>query len=120
MPAFDPNIHAIDPKSGFQVEKATGRPVGLISPDHQPVAPIGEFPKWVPVHESRIQRRKADGAPDHVSVDGFVHVFVNRADGAVTVMVRDEDEERAAGSPLAASDAAPVQEPEELSSVNEP
>lgn len=51
------------------------------------------FPKWVQPHESHIVRKEMDGAPAHVSAPGFSEVHVNRIDGAVTVLVANEDEE---------------------------
>lgn len=97
MPAFDPAVHKIDPHHGFQVDKETGRPVGIFQED--PKRTFGtEWPQWVPVHESHIVVRKMDGAPDHVSVPAFPDYHVNRIDGSVTVLVHDEDEAKIASS----------------------
>lgn len=98
MAAFDSKIHDFDPITGYQIDKATGRQSGLVPAPHVPVAPIGEFPKWVPVHESHVVRKKSEFAPDHVSTPGWEYFHVNRVDGAVSVLVNDEDEEKRAGA----------------------
>lgn len=73
-----------------------------------------DWPKWVVPHESHVVRKKADGAPYHVSVIDFEDFHVDRLTGEVTVMVKDEeDESRAtaelkAEEPVADEDAAPV------------
>lgn len=52
------------------------------------------YPRWVAVHESQVARKVAeDGSPIHVSVPNWPSFHVNRADGAVTVMVTNADEE---------------------------
>jgi hypothetical protein len=90
--------HEIDPRTGFAVDKDTGHIVGLM-PAPPPRVALGiEWPKWIVPHESHIVRREVEGAPDHVSTPGYPDFHVNRADGVVTVLVKDEeDEKRATG-----------------------
>lgn len=102
--AFDPKLHAMDPVTGFMVDKETGQ-MAYVQPKPVVSPPVTEYPKWVPVHESYIVRKKTEGAPDHVSVTGYSDFHVNRVDGVVTVLVADEDAEKAAG---AAFEAAPL------------
>lgn len=71
-----------------------------------------EWPKWVAPHESHVVRKKADGAPDHVSVTDFADFHVDRVTGEVTVMVKDEEDERRAAAELKAEE--PVADPEPL------
>lgn len=92
--------HEIEPHTGFAVDKDSGHIVGLMQAPVARVAPDIEFPAWVAPHQSRIQVKKTEGAPDHVSVDGFSDIHVNRVDGAVTVLVKDAEEaERALAGP---------------------
>lgn len=51
-----------------------------------------EFPKWVKVHESHIERKG-----DTIAIPGFPEFYRDRA-GEVTVLVPNADEERRAGS----------------------
>ncbi len=105
MPAFDPNIHEIDPKTGFQVDKDTGHFSGLVA--KAPASGVvvdREWPKWVSVHESHINRRKTEGEPDYISTPAFPNFHVQRGAGDVTVLVRNEDEEKMAGAEYKAPD----------------
>ncbi len=63
-----------------------------------------EWPKWVVPHESHVVRKKADGAPDHVSVTDFEDFHVDRVTGEVTVLVKDEEDERRASTELKAEE----------------
>lgn len=107
---IDPNQHVIDIHTGFAKDKDTGHIVGLEQKPH--VSPQGvEWPKWVKPHDSHIVRQKTEGFPDHVSTPGWENSHVNRADGAVTVLVANEDEEKLATGeyqPTKAEDQAPV------------
>lgn len=94
--AFDQEKHEIDPQTGFAVDKETGVQVGLEQAPLKPVSDDLEFPKWVVPHESRVFRKKSDNAPDHVSTPDFENFHVNRVDGSVTVLVKNEDEENIA------------------------
>jgi hypothetical protein len=94
--AFDHENHTIDPATGYQIHKDTGHRIGLDPAPARAVDHDPEWPKWIPVHDSHVVRRKVDGAPDHVSVPAFPEYHVNRGDGLVTVLVRNEDEEKAA------------------------
>lgn len=94
--AFDPKVHDIDPATGFQVDKDTGHPTGLVGKPHLPVTEERDWPKWVVVHEGHVVRKKGDGGPEHVSVPGFAEFHVNRVGGAVMVLVKDADEEHRA------------------------
>lgn len=104
---LDPNQHVVDPDTGFHVDKDTGRLVGIeeaVKPQPQ-LNP--EWPKWVVPDESHVSRVKREGFPDHVTAPLWSDFHVNRVDGVVTVLVKDEDEEHRA---LAAAKAP---EPEE-------
>jgi hypothetical protein len=111
--AFNHENHTIDPATGYQVHKDTGHRIGLDQAPPQPTGNDREWPKWVAVHDSHVMRRKMEGAPDHVSVPAFPDFHVNRNDGVVTVLVRNEDEEKLAaaeykepGAPVPVDDAA--------------
>ena len=93
--AFDAENHEIDPRSGFMVSKETGHPMGLVPPPLRSPQNI-EWPKWVKVHDSHIDRKKVDGMPDYVSTPAYPDFHVNRANGEVMVLVHDEDQEKAA------------------------
>jgi hypothetical protein len=114
MPAFNPNLHEIDPATGFQVNRDTGGLSGVIAVS--PAAPVlvdRDFPKWVGVHDSHIVRR-GEGDNVHVSTPAFPDYHVNRADGAVTVLVRNEDEEKMAGADYKAPDRAEAERLEHI------
>ena len=82
-----------------------------------------EWPKWVVPHESHVVRKKVDGAPDHVSVTDFEESHVNRVDGSVTVLVKDEaDEQRATSArpePEAEEPIEPVEAVDPVSDIND-
>lgn len=108
---IDPNQHVIDIHTGFAKDKDTGHIVGLEQKPH--VSPQGvEWPKWVKPHESHIFVKKVEGFPDHVSTPQFEQCSVNRANGEVTVLVKDEDEESKALAALVEPEKAEPQEPE--------
>lgn len=93
---------ALDPVTGFQVDKELGHFVGL----HQkPVAPVptSDYPKWVTPHSSQIVR-----TGDNVSTPGFPEMHIDRS-GNVTVLVADETDEMRAISP--AGSAEPEKKP---------
>jgi len=96
--AIDYERHEIDPRTGFAVDKESGHIVGLMSAPPPRVAPEIKYPTWVVAHESQIVRRKVEGSPDHVSTPGYTDFHVNRADGVVTVLVKDEEDEKRATS----------------------
>jgi hypothetical protein len=100
---FDPENHEIDPRSGFMVHKDTGHPIGLVPPPLRSPQNI-EWPKWVVVHGSHINRKKVDGMPDYVSTPAYPDFHVNRANGEVMVLVHDEDQEKAATSEAVKAD----------------
>jgi hypothetical protein len=93
---YDPKTHKIDPATGFMVDRETGVPAGLVPRPHLPVSDERDYPKWVVVHDSHVVRQKMDGYPEHVSTPSYVNSHVNRLNGEVTVMVANEDEEKAA------------------------
>lgn len=120
--AFNSQLHEIDTVTGFQVDKDTKLPTGLVGrPPNAPrrietvviVDPTvadAEWPKWVPVHESRIAKKSVDGAPDYVSVPGYENFHVDRLDGSVTVLVADEDAAREAASERSHEPASEAEE----------
>jgi hypothetical protein len=55
-----------------------------------------EYPKWVKLNPSRVQRVRDPAAADHVSVPEFSEFEVDRATKEVRVLVHDKDEERRA------------------------
>ena len=92
------------------------------------VKEVVQYPKWVKPHDSHIVRKKIiDGqtqagftanhlvvggeGPEHVSTPAFPQCHVNRETGEVTVLVKDEDEEKVA---LAAHDTGEKHEEEHL------
>jgi hypothetical protein len=91
--AFDHENHTIDPATGFQVHKETGQHIGVHQAPVKRVNDETDWPKWVTPHADHIHRQAVAGAPDHISVPAFPHFHVNRADGSVTVMVANEEEE---------------------------
>lgn len=110
MPAFNPDIHDIDPKTGFQIDKETGVMSGLVAKPHAPVSAERDWPAWVPVHESHVVRVQVGDAPAHISTPDYVDFHVNRVTGEVTVLVNNEEEERRATSGKEPS-PAPVADP---------
>ncbi len=107
MPAFDPELHEIDPISGFQVDKKTGHKVGLETAPHKaPEGASSDWPRWVKVHASHVTRRKMGDAPEHVSVAAFPQHHVDRATGEVTVLVNDEAEAAKAEAEYVAPESA--------------
>jgi len=94
--AFDQENHTIDPVTGFQVHKKTGHHIGMNQAPIERVNDDPDWPKWVTPHESHVVRQTVPGAPDHVNTRAFPHSHVNRADGSVTVLVANEDEEKLA------------------------
>lgn len=122
---FDPELHEVDPATGFHVNKETGGIVGVV-PAPIPPAIHNEWPKWVKVHDSHIVRKKADTGnaefdgnavvvrnpddkvPESISTPGYADSHVNRVTGEVTVLVNNEDEEKAAtGARAEKSDEKP-------------
>lgn len=95
---FDADNHVIDPKTGFAVHKDTGHVIGLEQAPHPVLADRNtEWPKWVTPSESHVVRVKvAEDQPEIISVPGWEYYHVNRTDGAVTVLVNNEDEEKLA------------------------
>jgi len=67
-----------------------------------------EWPKWVVPHDSQIQRKKTEGAPDHVSTPGFANYHVNRVNGEIMVLVADEDEEKVATGEYKEAEVEPL------------
>ena len=79
--AFDPEVHAIHPQTGFIVDKEHGNIAGLVP---APVTSVStDFPKWVQVHASHIEGGVAQA---------FAETFTDRK-GVVSVLVRDAEEE---------------------------
>ena len=104
---FDQENHTIDPVTGFVIHKDDGHLIGI----EQVPAPVVrgvEWPKWVVPHDSQIQRKKTEGAPDHVSTPGFANYHVNRVNGEVMVLVADEDEEKVATGEYKEAEAEPL------------
>ena len=104
--AFDPNIHEVDPATGYHVFKGTGRRVGIDPAPIERVSDETEYPKWVVPHPGHITYHPLYG---HASTPLFSECSVNRVGGEVTVLVHDaEEEERARSDPSQSS--APTQE----------
>ena len=79
--AFNPEVHVIDPKTGFIVDKEHGGVAGLVP---APVKAVStEFPTWVHVHPT-----PGDGGV----AQGFLDTFTDRK-GVVSVLVHDAEEE---------------------------
>lgn len=99
--AFDDKQHELHPETGFMVDKETGHHVGMVPPPSAKSTLDPDFPKWVTPHEEHIVRKTmGDGTPDHVSTPLFPDFHVDRVTKAVTVLVKDaEDEARALASP---------------------
>ena len=101
----------LDPVHGFAVNDQN-----LIIGLHQmPLAtsPQGEeWPKWVEVHDSQINRREIDGLPTHISTPGWENHHVDRNTGKVSVLVSNDGEaQRAAGEYRAVDPADQAQQP---------
>ena len=104
---FDQENHTIDPVTGFVIHKDDGHLIGI----EQVPAPVVrgvEWPKWVVPHDSQIQRKKTEGAPDHVSTPGFADYNVIRVNGEVMVLVADEDEEKVATGEYKEAEVEPL------------
>src|SRR5674476_898112 len=107
---FDQENHTIDPQTGFVIHKDDGHLIGI---EQEPASVVRgvAWPKWVVPHDSQVQRKKTEGAPDHVSTPGFTDYHVNRVTGEVTVLVANEDEEKVATGEYKErdpKDAAPI------------
>lgn len=113
--AYDPDNHAIDPKTGFLVHKDTGHMVGIEQAPAAKVHHDKEWPKWVPLNESYVERVKLEPAPavdgdgkaplaPVLRVHGFTHYHVNRGDNVVTVPVHDEEQAQLAAGTYKAPD----------------
>jgi len=96
--AITPETHVIDVETGFAIDKNTGAIAGVQQVVLPKADPGIEFPKWVVVHDSHVFRKEVDGAPAVVSTPGFADYHVNRANGEITVLVKNEDEEKIATS----------------------
>lgn len=85
--AFDANQHEYDAQ-GFMIDKTTKQRVGLENPP--PAAPPkdNDYPKWVPVHPSQVVRKG-----DYASTPNWPTFSVDRITRAITVLVKDADEE---------------------------
>lgn len=110
--AIDPDKHVIEPTTGFAIDKDTGHIVGLMQAPAARIVGDHEYPAWVVPHESQIVRKQVDGAPDHISTPGFAEFHVNRANGEITVLVQDAEDEERALSDAAAPKPGPVLEGE--------
>jgi hypothetical protein len=111
--AFDPQTHEIDPSTGFMRDKESGHHVGLHQAPVKRVNDETDWPKWVTPHDSHIVKQAAGRGPTHLSTPRFPNYHVNRADGSVTVLVANEEEEKLAlgeyqppGNPAPAPDEA--------------
>ena len=93
--AFDHENHTIDPATGFQVDKTTGHKIGLENRPAEKV-PYVDFPKWIECHLGHIVRKRDGEGPEHVSTPAFPECHVDRVTGKVTVLVKDEEEEKLA------------------------
>lgn len=90
--AFDHENHVID-ADGFQRHKTSGHLIGIEeAPPVKHPEDGAEWPKWVVPHESHVVRQKR-GDVEHISTPHFQHHHVNRADGVVTVLAHDAEEE---------------------------
>lgn len=108
--ALTKDNHVIDPHTGFAVDPNSGHPVGLVAKPHGRIDLSDEYPKWVEPHASHIVRKEMPGAPDHVSVKRFADWHINRETGALTVLVKNDAEEKLAlAEYVADEDAADAQ-----------
>lgn len=111
--AFDSKVHEFSPTSGFIVDKQTGHPVGLVANPTLGAIPNrgARYPTWVTPHDSYVVRY--EGKPAVTPLLGDCHV--DRNTGVVTVLVRDEDDEKRAMSeaPKEEDRAAAAQRAEE-------
>jgi hypothetical protein len=84
--AFDATQHTTD-AAGFLIDKKTGRRVGLENTPLPASPKDQEYPKYVPVHSSQIDRTHG-----HVSTPGWPNFTIDRATKAVMVAVKDAEE----------------------------
>lgn len=92
---FNPEIHEVDPATGYHVFKGTGHRVGIDAAPIKRVTDETEYPKWVVPHSGHIRHHPVHGyitAPDWSDVD------VAR-DGEVKVLVNNAEEEARAMAP---------------------
>lgn len=93
--AFDAENHVIDSKTGFMLDKNSGHRVGIDPAPHKgPEVVDPNWPKWVKLHESQIERREG-GPPFSKHWDGKKTAY-NRVTGELAVLVENEDEEKQA------------------------
>lgn len=93
---FNPDLHDLDPKTGFMLHKEGGGRVGIDSavnhrptgfdPD-RPESVSSEFPKFVVPHFGHVVR-----SGDTVSTPAFPEFHVERS-GLLKVLVKDAEEE---------------------------
>lgn len=104
--AIDPMHHAIDKDTGFAIDTGNGHIVGMAPAPLKRLTDETDWPKWVTPDASHIHR----GDNGHVSVPLFPEFFIDRATKAVSVLVKNEDEEKLALAPK--QTLAPKQEPD--------
>ena len=104
--AFDHEKHALD-QQGWQIDKKTGRRIGLDPAPHPSTDCDPEYPKWIVPHDSHFIRVRVDGVADRIEAPGWEHVHVAR-DGVVTIMVADADREKLALAPVVKNDPPPA------------
>jgi hypothetical protein len=87
----------VDEVEDFLAAENPGPIVGLENAPLRAVSqPAGEWPKWVKLHDSQIER--PEDAP--VYSKHWPKVFFNRANGEVTALVHNEEEADRAGKEL--------------------
>lgn len=94
--AFDAENHAIDPVTGYHIDKRTGHRVGIDPAPVKRVSDDTDYPKWVVPHPGHVSFHALHG---HVSTPTFMQHHVNRIGGEVTVLVHDAEEEARALAP---------------------
>lgn len=90
--AFDHELHKLDPETGLQVDKETGRPIGLVSPNIVKAAsPDPDWPRWVVPHPNHVVVQN-----DRPTVPAFPEFHIRRHDGQLTVLVHNAADEATA------------------------
>jgi hypothetical protein len=94
-PGFESRVDPVNGEVTVLVNDAAHEAVATLPRNERKNVPTGDYPTWVAPHESHVERKKTEGAPDHVSCPGF-ETSVNRVNGEVRVLVLDADHEKVA------------------------
>lgn len=103
--AFDPELHVIDPHTGFAHHKAGGLPVG-VAPPPLPATEYADYPKWIKPHQSRDARLLGE---THLPRGGQLMLKVNSPEEERFALSDPSEDEREATEARQAAEAKETQ-----------